>query len=89
MSGQPFTPTYRDCNADRDTGWCRPDLIGDPSIDNPSRFAWFRLADTPLAANSQISGPWQRPQVGRFGTIGRNMLEGPSFAQWDVVLQGV
>src|SRR5205807_2636659 len=24
MSGQPFTPSYRDCNSDRDTGWCRP-----------------------------------------------------------------
>ena len=84
MAGQPFTPSYRDCNADRDTGWCRPDIVGDPSIDNPSQFGWFKTADTPLAANGQVSGPWQRPQRGKFGTIGRNMLVGPSFAQWDM-----
>ena len=29
QSGLPFTPSYRDCNADRDTGWCRPDLVGE------------------------------------------------------------
>ena len=84
MSGQPFTPTYRDCNADRDTGWCRPDIVGDPSLDDPSQFGWFQTTDTPLTANGQISGPWGRPQRGRFGTIGRNTLEGPAFAQWDM-----
>jgi hypothetical protein len=83
MSGQPFTPQYRDCNADRDTGWCRPNIVGDPKIDNPSQFGWFRTADTPLTQNGQISGPWQRPQRGQFGTIGRNMLVGPSFNQLD------
>jgi hypothetical protein len=84
MSGMPFTPSYRDCNADRDTGWCRPDLIGDPNIDDPSQFGWFQTADTPLTANGQINGPWQRPQKGAFGTIGRNMLTGPSFQQLDM-----
>jgi hypothetical protein len=83
MSGQPFTPSYRDCNADRDTGWCRPNIVGDPTIDNPSQFGWFRTADTPLTANGQVSGPWQRPERGQFGTIGRNMLVGPSFNQLD------
>jgi hypothetical protein len=84
MAGQPLTPTYRDCNADRDTGWCRPDLIGDPSTDNPSQFGWFKTADTPLVTNGQISGPWQRPQRANFGSIGRNTLVGPTFAQWDM-----
>ena len=84
MSGQPFTPSYRDCNADRDTGWCRPDLIGDYSIDNPSQFGWFKTTSTPLVANGQVDGPWQRPQRAKFGTVGRNRIFGPSFAQWDM-----
>ncbi|HYO82548.1 MAG TPA: hypothetical protein VES20_14185, partial [Bryobacteraceae bacterium] len=84
MSGQPFTPSYRDCNSDRDTGWCRPDLIGSPFRDDPSQFGWFATADQPLTANGQISGPWQRPQRGQFGTVGRNFIYGPSFWQTDM-----
>lgn len=84
MSGQPFTPSYRDCNADRDTGWCRPNLVGDPFLDNPSQFGWFVTADAPLTANGQTNGPWQRPQRGQFGTIGRNFIYGPSFSQMDM-----
>ncbi len=84
MSGQPLTPSYRDCNADRDTGWCRPDLIGDYSVSDPSQFGWFKTASVPLTANGQVDGPWQRPQRAKFGTIGRNMISGPSFAQMDL-----
>ncbi|MFN9301119.1 MAG: TonB-dependent receptor domain-containing protein [Acidobacteriota bacterium] len=84
MAGQPFTPSYRDCNADRDTGWCRPDLIGDFSVPNPSQFGWFKTASTPLVANGQIDGPWQRPQRARFGTVGRNRIYGPNFGQLDM-----
>jgi hypothetical protein len=84
MAGQPFTPQYRDCNSDRDTGWCRPDLIGDFSVENPGQAGWFRIADTPLITNGQINGPWQRPQRGQFGTVGRNAIVGPSFQQWDM-----
>ena len=84
MAGQPFTPSYRDCNADRDTGWCRPDLIGDYHISDPSQFGWFETTSVPLTANGQIDGPWQRPQRGKFGTVGRNAIVGPSFSQWDM-----
>ena len=84
MSGQPFTPSYRDCNADRDTGWCRPDLIGDYSVSNPSQFGWFKTTSVPLASNGQIDGPWQRPQRAKFGTVGRNEIFGPSFVQMDM-----
>jgi len=84
MAGQPFTPSYRDCNADRDTGWCRPDLVGDFSVSNPGRTGWFKTASAPLTANGQTDGPWQRPQRARFGTIGRNAIVGPSFVQWDM-----
>src|SRR5262249_17854831 len=91
QSGLHFTPTYRDCNADRDTGWCRPDLVGNWEPDRPTADAWFITtpiaADgrvTPLTSNGQTLGPWGRPQRGTFGNVGRNRLLGPSFWQWDV-----
>ncbi|HYP07449.1 MAG TPA: hypothetical protein VER03_14545 [Bryobacteraceae bacterium] len=51
MSGQPFTPSYRDCNSDRDTGWRRPDIVGNPfammrvNSDGSSRrkLRWLRM----------------------------------------------
>ena len=84
MAGQPFTPSYRDCNSDRDTGWCRPDLIGDFSVSDPGQFGWFATSPQPLTANGQTGGPWQRPQRAQFGTVGRNAIVGPSFSQWDM-----
>lgn len=93
QSGLPFTPSYRDCNADRDTGWCRPDLVGDWKLDNPTRDKWFETTPlaangqvTPLTQNGQVLGPWGRPQRGAFGNVGRNRLLGPSFQQWDMSL---
>ena len=50
--GAPFTPSYRDCNADRDTGWCRPDLVGDPTR-RPDQFGWFT---TTMPADRQRPG---------------------------------
>jgi hypothetical protein len=91
QSGLPFTPTYRDCNADRDTGWCRPDIVGDWKPEHQTADAWFITTPlapdgrvTPLTANGQTLGPWRRPQRGTFGSVGRNRLDGPSFSQWDV-----
>lgn len=84
MSGQPFTPSYRDCNSDRDTGWCRPDVVGDFSVDEPSQFGWFKTTSVPLTSNGQTDGPWQRPQRAKFGTIGRNSIVGPGFGQLDM-----
>lgn len=83
MGGLPFTPSYRDCNADRDTGWCRPDVAGDIYAASPSQFGWFNTSPVPLTANGQVGGPWQRPQRGTFGNIGRNRVLGPRFLQWD------
>lgn len=94
QSGLPFTPSYRDCNADRDTGWCRPDLVGNWKPDNPDRNQWFITTPlaangqvTPLTANGQVLGPWGRPQRGSFGSVGRNRLLGPKFQQFDASLQ--
>jgi len=93
QSGLPFTPSYRDCNADRDTGWCRPDLVGNWKPDNPTANEWFITTAqggstiTPLTTNGQTIGPWRRPQRGTFGNVGRNRLLGPSFQQFDMSLQ--
>ncbi len=84
MSGQPFTPSYRDCNADRDTGWCRPNSVGDYSVSDPSQFGWFKTTSVPLTSNLQTDGAWQRPARGTFGTVGRNEIFGPSFQQMDM-----
>ena len=91
QSGLPFTPSYRDCNADRDTGWCRPDLVGEWKPDDQTAEAWFvttpLAADgrvTPLTSNGQTLGPWGRPQRGEFGDVGRNRLFGPSYSQLDL-----
>lgn len=93
QSGLPYTPSYRDCNADRDTGWCRPDLVGDWKPANPDRNQWFITTPlaangqvTPLTANGQVLGPWGRPQRGTFGSVGRNRLLGPKFQQFDASL---
>lgn len=91
QSGLPFTPSYRDCNADRDTGWCRPDLVGDWKPEKQTAEAWFATtplaADgrvTPLTANGMTLGPWRRPERGTFGNVQRNALSGPSFSQLDM-----
>ncbi len=84
MAGQPFTPSYRDCNSDRDTGWCRPDVVGDFSVSKPDQFGWFKTTSAALTANGQTDGPWQRPQRAKFGTVGRNAIVGPNFGQLDM-----
>src|SRR5688572_26682610 len=89
QSGLPFTPTYRDCNADRDTGWCRPDLVGEWKPDQQTADAWFVTtplgADgrvTPLTANGQTLGPWRRPERGTFGNVARNHCVRGVHARW-------
>jgi hypothetical protein len=86
MTGQPFTPSYQNCGADEDAGWCRPTIVGDWSVSNPSQYGWFATASTLLTTNGQVSGPWQRPQRGTWGNIGRNTLRGPRFSQVDFSL---
>ena len=97
QSGLPFTPSYRDCNVDRDTGWCRPDLVGDWKRDDADRNQWYTIASAPLQVGPLVrgtqaraagpaDGPWRRPATGAQGNVGRNRLLGPSFQQWDMSL---
>jgi len=85
-TGIPFTPSYQNCGADEDTGWCRPDVAGSWRVSDPSQFGWFATSSAVLATNGQVIGPWQRPQRGAFGNVGRNSLRGPDFWQTDFSL---
>lgn len=100
-SGMPYTPGYADCGKDIDTGPCRPILVGNPNVANPSAQEWFAVATpgtsgsgclptaapTPeLNANGCTRGPWMRPQPGTFGTVARDSFFGPHFFNTDTSL---
>lgn len=87
-SGLPFSPTYAgtECTADRDTGPCRPNLVGAVEITG-DRNNYFTTTDGVSLKNGETIGPWQRPAVGTFGMAGFDSLRGPSFFDTDLVLQ--
>ncbi len=100
-SGIPFTPSYADCGKDEDTGPCRPNLVGNASVPNPSASGWFAVATpgtsgagcistgtaTPeLNANGCTRGPWSRPQAGTFGNVARDSFFGPHLFNADASL---
>src|SRR5262249_18745631 len=96
-SGLPFSPSYSDCGSDRDTGPCRPNLVGDVNTEG-DRSLWFtttggktlaRASGTLLqqyTSPGQTIGPWQRPMPGTFGNAPRNSLRGPSYFNTDFSL---
>jgi hypothetical protein len=83
MSGQGFTVSYANCGADEDVGVCRPDMVGDPGVSNPTRDQWYQGATETLANNGDVSGPWKRPAIGTIGNAGRNTLRGPAWFNTD------
>jgi len=82
-SGLPWTPQYKNCGQDEDTGPCRPLVVGSLSQSvgtyDPATGTLPYYTPVPLlATNGQVSGPFQRPAVGTFGS-GRNPFFGPRF----------
>jgi hypothetical protein len=74
-SGQPFTPTVGGDPANLGhTGYARPNLVGDPTIENPGSAMWFNPAAFAIPVNS-------------FGNAGRNILRAPGFWNVDLGLQ--
>ena len=82
QSGLPFSPSYRDCGPDRDTGPCRPNLVG--SVGSGSAGQFFQTSGTEGLINGETGGPWQRPQPGTFGSATLNSLRGPRFFNTDL-----
>jgi len=87
QGGLPFSPSYSSCFIDRDTGPCRPNLVGSVHITG-SRNGYFTTTGgvplQPHATPGDTVGPWQRPSAGTFGSARRNSLRGPSFSQADL-----
>lgn len=88
-SGLPFSPTYTasECTHDRDTGPCRPNLVGSVSIMG-DRDNYFTTTNGKTLTNAGTTvGPWQRPNVGTFGTAGYNSLRGPAYFDTDLAVE--
>ena len=92
--GLPFTPAYAECTNDQDIdgaggSLCRPNLVLNSfalhkGAFNPTAHSVQYFAQVaPLATNGAISGPFQRPAVGTFGTIERNQFFGPGYFNTD------
>ena len=75
QSGPPFTvallPEFDNSNTGRSTlGFGandRPNVVGDPSLDDPSPDRWFNREAFAV------------PAFGNFGNAGRNLLDGPGY----------
>jgi outer membrane receptor protein involved in Fe transport len=86
-SGLPFSPTYSSCSADRDTGPCRPDVVGTVHTIASRNDYFTTTGGVPLETRGtpgDTVGPWQRPAFGTFGNAARNSLRGPGFFQADL-----
>lgn len=90
-SGLPYWPSYQNCNADRDTGPCTPNLIG-------SKQNGYIQSYNPVARNVRYFSPvpditqatndtYGRPGLATFGNVQRNSFWGPSFFNSDLALQ--
>jgi hypothetical protein len=80
-SGYPFTPrilgSFSNVNSGVN-GTLRPDLTGEPlSLSNPSIAEWFNV------------GAFIIPPLGQYGNAGRNSIEGPGEAIFDMALTKV
>jgi outer membrane receptor protein involved in Fe transport len=78
QSGLPFTPTLQ--SSVSNAGGSRPDLLGNPTLDDPTREKWF---DTSFNTSGAV---WGVPQTFTFGNAGRNIVRGPGRVNVDFSL---
>jgi hypothetical protein len=71
--GQPFTPTISSFSFAQG-GASRPDAIGSGKLDHPTVDRWFNVGDFVAVPTGSF----------RFGTAGRNILDGPPLRQIDL-----
>ncbi len=74
-SGQPFTPAVSGAQMDQGEA-NRPDRIAFGTVPNPSPEQWFDIAAFPLVPAGSY----------RFGTSGRNILDGPGNVSVNIAL---
>jgi len=75
QTGLPHTPTLQ--SSVSNAGGSRPDILGNPKLDNPTRERWF---------NTSFNEPgavWGIPEQFTFGDAGRNILRGPGRVNLD------
>ncbi|HSR52850.1 MAG TPA: TonB-dependent receptor [Acidobacteriota bacterium] len=74
-SGRPFEPSHADCGQLRDTGPCRPNVLGDIETGG-DRNQYFTVCPNGDCSQSSV---YEIPQPGTFGNAERNSLRGPNF----------
>ena len=102
MSGVGVNPGYQECGSDNDAGVCFPNVVGSWHVSHPNKNGWFATTApiacpppatgeciTPLTANGQSSGPWQRPAAPppgspSFGNAQRDSIIGPRWFDSDL-----
>jgi hypothetical protein len=77
QSGQPLTPILRFDNSNTGNnggtfGSDRPNLVGDPRLDDPTAERWFNTSAFEVAPRYT------------FGDAGRNVVRGPPYSSWDL-----
>jgi hypothetical protein len=94
-TGLPWSPSYTNCNLDRDTGPCRPDLTGSFHYgihQQGTTVTYFtptttQLCDVAASCPGGVvtsAGPFGDPGVGNFGNIQRNAFTGPGEIKADM-----
>ncbi|HEY3835209.1 MAG TPA: TonB-dependent receptor [Bryobacteraceae bacterium] len=74
-TGLPFTPTISSDQANTGIGSQRPNIVGDPSVANPSVAQWFNPAAFALPAKYT------------YGSSGRNILRADRLVELDLTLE--
>jgi hypothetical protein len=89
-SGLPFTPSYGECSGDIPNGPCMPNKTGAvlpthlTSFSTTSHSRTYFVPVSPLTSQGATSGPFSRPSLDQFGSVGRNSYFGPSFFNTDM-----
>jgi hypothetical protein len=74
-TGLPFTPTISSDNANTGVGGQRPNVVGDPTVANPSPTLWFNPAAFAISPRYT------------YGNGGRNILRADGLVELDVTLK--
>ncbi|MDQ3041407.1 MAG: TonB-dependent receptor [Acidobacteriota bacterium] len=74
QTGRPFTPRISSDRSNTGQLQDRPNIVGNPRLDNPDPQLWFNTAAFAI------------PAAGTFGNAGRNILTGPGYSNTDVAL---